>query len=130
MDYIFKNNFGELYNDKITIQINEKLQTIDFENLVRIQYVKRQKLHINYLSVLSAIYLFVYLLNNPFSYIVVQLIISMFAVLFLAASYFYKSFQYRFVIIKKNYIKEVTINKNISCDAEEFASQINKILVN
>jgi len=129
MDYIFKNNFGELYNDKITIQINEKLQTIDFKNIVRIQYVKRQKLHINYLSVLIAIYLIIYLVNNPFSYIIVQVIISILAVLFLAASYFYKSFQYRFVIIDKNYFREVIINKNMSCDAEEFASQINRIFV-
>lgn len=129
MDYIFKNNFGELYKDKITLQINDKVQTIDFKNIVRIQYVKRQKLHLNYLAVLIAIYLFIYLVNNPFSYIIVQVIISILAVLFLAASYFYKSFQYRFVIIKNNYFREVIISKNMSCDAEEFASQINRILV-
>lgn len=128
MKYIFKNDFGELYKNRISIQINNKIQTIDFDNLVRIQYVKRRKLHMNYLAVVSAVYLFFYIVNNTFSYMI-QLIISLFAVLFLAASYFYKSFQYRFVIIKKNYQREVNIKKKMSFDAEEFASQINKILV-
>ena len=128
MKYIFKNDFGELYKNRISIQINNKIQTIDIDNLVRIQYVKRRKLHMNYLAVVSAVYLFFYIVNNTFSYMI-QLIISLFAVLFLAASYFYKSFQYRFVIIKKNYQREVNIKKKMSFDAEEFASQINKILV-
>lgn len=127
MENNFKNNFGELNKDRITLLINDREQTINLKNLVRIQYVKRQKCHINYLAFLISVYLCYFLLNNTFSYLV-QLIILLITILVLAASYFFKSFQYRFVLIKKNHITEIIINKSMSKDAEKFAYQINKII--
>ncbi len=123
----FKNNFGELNEDIITLLINDREHFFNLKNLVRIQYVNRQKLHINYLAFLVSNYLFCYLLNNTFSYLV-QIIISLITILIFAASYFFKSIQYRFVIIKKNYVTEIMINKNLSFDAEKFAYQINKTI--
>jgi hypothetical protein len=129
MENNFKNNFGELNEDSITVLIDDRAQTINLKNLVRIQYVKRQKYHINYLAFLISIYLCFYLLNNTFSYLV-QSIISLVTVLLLAASYFFKAFQYRFVIIKKNHLTEIIVSKKISKDAESLAYQINNTAKN
>lgn len=122
MDNHFKNNFAELNEDKITVVINDIERTINLKNIFRIQFVKRQKYHINFLAFIIS----VYLLSNTFSHLV-QLLISLIVILFLVASYFFKSFQYRFVVITKNHLIEIIINKkNMSKDAEEFAYQINK----
>jgi hypothetical protein len=40
MDNNFKNNLGELNEDKITLLINDREQTINLKNFVRIQFVK------------------------------------------------------------------------------------------
>ena len=127
MENNFKNNFGELNKDRITLLINDREQTINLKNLVRTQYVKRQKCHINYLAFLISIYLCYHLLSNTFSYLV-QILISSITLIFLAASYYFKVFQYRFVLIKKNHLTEIIINKNLSIDAEEFAYKINKTI--
>ena len=129
MDNNFKNNFGELNEDRITLLINDRKQIFNIKNLVRIQYVKRQKCHINYLAFLISVYLCYYLLNNTFSYLV-QILFSLTAIFSLAASYFFKSFQYRFVLIKKNHMTEIIINKKLSKDAEKFAYLINKKVTN
>lgn len=128
MDCIFKNNFGKLYQSKFILQINDKTRTIDIENLVRIQFVKRQKLHINYLALVLSIYLCYLLFTDTFSN-TVQMVVSFVAFLLLIASYFFKSYQCRFVLVKKYCFTEMTVSRNFRKDAEELADQINKIII-
>lgn len=127
MDNNYKNDFGELNGDRITLLINDKEHTFNLKNLVRVQYVKRQKFHINYLVFLICSYLFYYFLTYTFTY-VVQIIVSLIIILLLTTAFFLKSFQYQFVIIKNNQIVKIIINKNLSKDAERLANQINKKL--
>jgi len=127
MDNNFKNDFGELNGDRVTLLINDKEQTFSVKNLVRVQYVKRQKFHINYLVFLICSYLFYYLLTYTFTY-EVQIVVSLIVILLLATAFFFKSFQYQFVVIKNDQIIKIIIDKNLSEDAEKFANQINKKL--
>lgn len=121
----YKNNFGELNLDEVTLVMNNRKQTISLKDLVRTQFVKKQKYHINYLAFLLSIYLFLFLKNNPLFYSF-QLLISLFAVVLLFTSYFFKTYQYHFVLIKKNEFIEIEVSKEMSKDAEKLACQINK----
>ena len=127
MDNNYKNDFGELNGDRITLLINDKEHTFNLKNLVRVQYVKRQKFHINYLVFLICSYLFYYFLTYTFTF-VIQIIVSLIIILLLTTAFFLKSFQYQFVIIKNNQIVKIIINKNLSKDAERLANKINKKL--
>lgn len=127
MDNNYKNDFGELNGDRITLLINDKEHTFNLKNLVRVQYVKRQKFHINYLVFLICSYLFYNFLTYTFTF-VIQIIVSLIIILLLTTAFFLKSFQYQFVVIKNNQIVKIIINKNLSKDAEKLANQINKKL--
>lgn len=122
----YKNNFGLLNDDGITLLINDKEQTINLKNLVRISYMERQKFHFNYIAFLLSIYLLFFLNINVVSYFVQIMIIAITTVL-LVVSFYFKTFQYRFVLINKNYTKEIIVSKNLSKDAQNMADQINKI---
>ena len=43
------------------------------------------------------------------------------------ASYFFKTYQYRFMVIRKNDFTEIIVCKKMSKDAENLAFQINKL---
>jgi hypothetical protein len=122
----YKNSFGELNKDSITIILNNRKQTIGLKDLVRTQFVIKQKYHINYLAFLLSIFLFLFLKNNPLSNSF-QLLISLFAVILLFTSYFFKTYQYRFVLIKKNQLIDIEVSKGMSRDAENLVCQINRI---
>lgn len=124
-----KNNFGELNDNSITLILDNREQIIDLKNLVKIRFVKRQKYHINYIAFLLSIYLLLFLKNNNLSHNV-QLIISSIIMIFLVAGYFFKTFQYRFVVIKKNCFTEINVGKKLRKDAENLAFQINNKLNN
>lgn len=120
----YKNNFGELNENSITLILDNREQIIDLKNLVKIRFVKRQKYHINYLAFLLSIYLLLFLKNNNLSHNV-QLIISSIIMILLVAGYFFKTFHYRFIMIKKNYFTEISVEKKLRKDAENLAFQIN-----
>jgi hypothetical protein len=120
----YKNNFGELNENSITLILDNREQIIDLKNLVKIRFVKRQKYHINYMAFLLSIYLMVFLKNHTLSPFV-QLLISLIVSLLLVAGFFFKTFQYRFVLIRKNFFEEIIVSKQMSKDAENLAFQIN-----
>jgi hypothetical protein len=124
----YKNNFGELNEQGLTLIVNDRETNIDIKNLVKIRFVKRQKYHINYMSFLLSIYMLFFLKNNELCHFD-QLIISSIAIVLLVTSCFFKTFQYRFVLIKKNYLTEIIVSKKMSNDAENLAYQINKKIV-
>jgi hypothetical protein len=120
----YKNNFGELNENSITLILDNREQIIDLKNLVKIRFVKRQKYHINYMAFLLSIYLMVFLKNHTLSPFV-QLLISLIVSLLLVAGFFFKTFQYRFVLIRKNFFEEIIVSKQMCKDAENLAFQIN-----
>lgn len=124
----YKNNFGELNEQGLTLIVNDRETNIDLKNLVKIRFVKRQKYHVNCMFFLLSIYLVFFLKNNVLSNFY-QLIISSITIVLLVASCFFKTFQYRFVLIKKNYLTEIIVSKKMSNDAENLAYQINKKIV-
>lgn len=121
----YKNSFGELYEDRAVLNINNREQTINLKNLVKIQFVKRRKYHINYLSFLLSVYLFFFSKNNTGSRMF-NSILYLTIVFLLATSYFFKKHQYRVVVIGKNYFIDSEINNKMSKDAENLVSQINR----
>ena len=122
----YKNNFGELTQGKLNLIINEQKQTINLKNLVKIRFVKRQKYHVNYIAFLLSIYLLLFLKNNDLPHYI-QIIISSITAVLLVASYFFKTYQYRFMVIRKNDFTEIIVSKKMSEDAENLAFQINKL---
>ncbi len=121
----YKNNFGEINENCITLIINNRKQTIDLNNLVKIRFVKRQKYHINYIAFVLSIYLLLFLKDNTLSNFF-QLSIFLFTLILLGTSYFFKAYQYRFLLVKKNYFIDITVSKKMSHDAENLVNQINK----
>lgn len=124
----YKNNFGELNEQGVTLLINDRETYIDFKNLVKIRFVKRQKYHINYMFLLLSIYLLFFLKNNVVSHFD-QCIISSIITALLVSTFFFKTFHYRFILIKKNFFTEIIVSKKMSTDAENLAYQINKKIV-
>ena len=123
----YKNNFGALNEDGITLVINDRERTINLKDLLKIQFVKRQKFHINYIAFLFSIYLVLFLINNSLPHFV-QLIIASITSILLGVSYFFKTYQYQFILIKKNYLTEIKVCKKLSIEAQNLAYQINKTL--
>lgn len=124
----YKNNFGELNEQGVTLLINDRETYIDFKNLVKIRFVKRQKYHINYMFLLLSIYLLFFLKNNVVSHFDQCIIYSIITAL-LVSTFFFKTFHYRFILIKKNFFTEIIVSKKMSTDAENLAYQINKKIV-
>ena len=87
----YKNSFGELHADAITLIVNEQKQTIRLKNLVRIRFVKRQKYHINGIAFLLCFYLLLLLRNPTLSQAFQSLIFSVTMIL-LEIGIFFKSF--------------------------------------
>jgi hypothetical protein len=129
MNVLYKNDFGEYNKNRAALIINNEEQTINLKNLVKVKFVKKQKYHINYLTFLLSIYLLFFIVNNPLSYSF-QLIISLFANVLLFTSYFLKINQYRFVLIGRNFVKEIEVSKKMSVDAENLVYQINNNYIN
>ena len=121
----YKNSFGELSADAITLIVNEQKQTIRLKNLVRIRFVKQQKFHINGIAFLLCLYLLLLLRNPTLSQAIQSLIFSVTMIL-LEIGIFFKSFRYKFILIKKNYFMEIIVIQKMSKDAENFACKINK----
>ena len=122
----YKNNFGELNQGKLNLIINDQKQTINLKNLVKIRFVKRQKYHVNYIAFLLSIYFLLFLKNNALPHYI-QIIISSITAVLLVASYFFKTYQYRFVVIRKNDFTEIIVSKKMSKDAENLAFKINNL---
>ena len=124
----YKNNFGELNENLLTLFVNDRIQIINVKDLIKIRFVKRQKYHINYIAFLLSIYSLLFLKNNNLSHIL-QITVSFFIIILLVISCFFRTYQYRFILIQKNYFTEILVNEKERKDAENLAYQINKMEV-
>lgn len=123
----FKNNFGELNENDITLFTGNGRQIIYLKEFVKVQFVKRQKYHFNYIFFLSSFCLLIFLKYNNLTHFSQFIILSLIMIL-LVAGYLFKAFQYRFILITKNYFKEIKVSKKMSKDAENLAWQIGKMV--
>ena len=128
---IYKNNFKSINDDSITLVIGQcqRELKIDFKSLVRVQFVKKRKLHINYMAVLLSIYLLLFQKNHTLS-CSNHLFIFLIIIVLLVVSCIYKNFQYKFLIVKKNYFIEIMVSKDMRKEAEYIANDINKKIAN
>ena len=122
----YKNAFGEINEDVIIYKKHNEQQSVSLKNLVKVRYVKRQKMHINYILFLLSILLIVFN-NNNFSNSI-YLFLLLISIILIAISFYFRSFDYKFIIIKKNYLTEVKVSKELSLDVKELTYKINEII--
>lgn len=120
---IYKNNFGELNKDSIILMVQNKRQSILIKDIVKIKFLKRQKYHLNYMTLLFSVYLLLSIKNNDLPN---QIVILIIALLFLVISFLIKQFHYEFVLIKKHDFIRTEVTKNLNQDAENLANQLAK----
>lgn len=126
MDKIYKNNFGEIDDEGVTIQAQHKNKILH-EHIIKIKFFKRQKYHLNYMIFFMAIYLIFFVKNHSVSFLN-QLLILTFASILIVTSFYIKQFQYKFILIKKNDFIAFTVTKKLSEDAENLVNELGKII--
>jgi hypothetical protein len=122
---IYKNNFGVVYQEHITLTIQNKKQKIALKNIIKIEFLKRQKLHMNFAAFILATYLLFFIGKNEMSN-TSQAITLLFVTILLLTSFYIKQFQYKLVVIKKNDFIAITVSKKLSEDADDLAKQTRK----
>lgn len=110
MTIIYENNFGELHKDKIVLNLENKKKAIKLETILKITFVKRQKLHLNYTLFIIAILLFNNK-NDPDFSNQEQLIILLISITILIISFYVKLFQYRLIILKNQDFEIIKVPK-------------------
>ncbi|WP_281224914.1 hypothetical protein [Flavobacterium aquiphilum] len=123
MNIIYQNNFGTIHKDRIILNLQNKKKAIQLENIIKITFVKRQKLHLNYLLLFIAFFLFSFKNNSISSF--EKLLFILFAFIFLIISYYLKLFQYKLVVLKTHGFEIIKITKNLSRDALDLTNQFN-----
>lgn len=123
MPKIYKNNFGEIDKEEITLFIENKKQRILLKNIIKIRFIKRQKYHVNYTILLVSVYLLFIIKNNNLSELN-QLLLLTLAILLIITSFYIKLFQYKFILIKKNDFISIEVTKKLIKDAENLANRI------
>lgn len=125
MNEIYKNNFGKVDKDNITLTIQNRKQKIALKNITKIEFIKRQKLHMNYTAFLLATYLLFFIEKNKMSS-PSQAITLLFVAILLVTSVYIRQFQYKLIITKKNDFIAITVTKKLSQDADAIAQQTKK----
>lgn len=123
MTIIYENNFGELHKDKIVLNLENKKKAINFENIIKIKFIKRQKLHLNYALFLIAILLFNNK-NDPDFSNQEQFIILLISIFFLIISFYIKLFQYRLIILKNQDFEIIKVPKKQIKNALDLTNQL------
>jgi hypothetical protein len=120
----YKNDFGELNGNGISLFIHSRKQTIKFEDIVKIRWVKTQQYHFNYLAFLLAVLVLFFIKNNSLHYSF-QFFLLFVSLFFFAGSFFFKSFQYTFLLVKNDNFIALDVSKELSQDAEHLVCQFN-----
>lgn len=118
----FINSFGELSSDGITLFIFEKKQEIKFQDIIKIRFVKTQVLHLNYLAFLISMLLLFLVKNNVLSNVQYTVVVLA-SMALLLLSFYFKSFNYKFMLIKKNDFIMIDVPTNLSVEAKNLVNQ-------
>ncbi|RTZ10586.1 hypothetical protein EKM05_04490 [Flavobacterium sp. GSP27] len=118
----YRNNFGALDSNEITLFIHNKKQKIEFQDILKIRFIKRQKYLLNYLVFFVSVLLMFFIKNNSLSSH--QHLIFLFSsLILLLISFFFKSFEYKFILIKKNDFIIIDVPIKLSMEAENSVNQ-------
>jgi hypothetical protein len=120
----YKNDFGELNGDGIILFVHHRKQTIKFEDIVKIRWLKTQRYHFNCLAFVMAIFLLFFVKNNSLDQNI-QFFLLFVSFFFFAGSFFLKSFQYTFLLVQNNTFIALDVSKELSQDAERLVYQFN-----
>lgn len=123
------NNFGVINNGKMYINHHGRYIAIKVDDIIKIRFLKRRKLHFNFFLFFMAVFLFVSM--YPFNYSnIMRLIIFCLTIFFLMMSYCLKLYEHKFVLIKKYNFFEFIIKKSLINDVENLISKYNLIRMN
>ncbi len=121
----FKNEFGEMNGEGISLFVHHRKQTIKFEDIVKIRWMKTQQYHFNCLAFVMATFVLFYIKNNSLDQNIKYFLVFV-SLFFFVCSFFLKSFQYTFVLLQKNTFIRLNVNRKLSNDAENFVNQYQK----
>ena len=123
----FKNSFGEINDNEISFEINNKKYLIKKETIKQIRFVKTQKYHLNYVTFFIALYLLFNLKYETFSN-QIQICLFVLSLLLLVLTYYLKYFKYKLLLLKKNDYLSIEISKSKITEVTEFVNQFYKIV--
>jgi hypothetical protein len=116
----YKNDFGELNGDGVILFVHHRKQTIKFEDIIKIKWLKTQHYHFNCLAFLLAVLVLFFIKNNSLDQNI-QFFLLFVSLLFFAASFFFKFFQYTFLLVQNNSFIALDVSEKLSQDAENLA---------
>ncbi|MFD2943369.1 hypothetical protein [Flavobacterium notoginsengisoli] len=122
MQDLYQNNFGEIYNDRISLLILNKKQTIPLKNIINIRFIKRKTFSLNYVVLLAAITIFNILKSSEES-LLIALIILILTLICLNQ----KLTQHKVIIIRKNDFLKIDVEKKLSKDAENLINHLQQL---
>jgi hypothetical protein len=119
----YKNKFGEIKDGLLTVKVNGTLRSLHLKDINKIQFVKNQKYHINYITFLLSVFFVLFLRDHAVSNSV-HFLISVIAILLLLTSFFFKKYQYKFILIYKNHFIKIVVDKKNSREAKNIVYKI------
>ena|SRR6218665_2504738 len=122
MQDLYQNNFGEIYNDRISLLILNKKQTIPLKNIINIRFIKRKTFSLNYVVLLAAITIFNILKSSEES-LLIAFIILILTLICLNQ----KLTQHKVIIIRKNDFLKIDVEKKLSKDAENLINHLQQL---
>lgn len=122
MQDIYQNNFGEIYSDHISLLVLNKKQTIPLKNIIKIRFIKRKTLDLNYVVLVTAVTIFNILKSSEQS-LAPALIVFIPALICLNL----KLNQHKVIIIRKNDFLKIDVEKKLSKDAENLINHLKQL---
>ncbi len=118
-------HFGDINDGKININFQNRNISIKLEDIIKILFLKRRKLHWNsfFLFIALVFFMLVYFVNLVFLF---QLIFLGSGLITLIVSFFLKSYEHKFVLIKKYDFIVFVIQKDLISEVENLVQQFNK----
>lgn len=121
MQYIYQNNFGTIYADRMSVLIFNQKKTIKTEDIIKIRFVKRKTNCLNY-RILFAITILFYIVKPSEQAQILVLITSILNLISL--SLMVK--QHKIIIIKDKNIIKIDVEKNVK-DAESLINRLKEL---
>ena len=119
------NHFGVINDGKININFQNRNVTIKLEDIIKILFLKRRKLHWNVFFIFISTFFFIVLYSVNLVFIFQLLILGM-GLITLIMSLIFREYQYKFVLIKRYDFIELVIKKHLISDVENLVLQFNK----
>jgi hypothetical protein len=118
------NHFGEINNGKVCINHQDRVISIEVDDIIKVLLLKRRKLHWNFFLLLISTFFFMVIYSVELS-LIFRFISFSIAVIALIMSYFIKLYEHKFVLIKKYDFFEFIIKKSLISDVENLIFKFN-----